>query len=175
MGTNRASSGHKMELMDPPLPGHRIVIGPPQLPPLVWLGVVMATLMVPIAVGSLLAGGSPAVLLGFVAPIIVGMDLRRLRRIRLTVWEHRLVFDNGKGSLALDRDAIAGFEVAVPASTVIAEEGPSFKTWTWGRPLVEAVRHDGRRVPLFATQRRQGDATLAAHLSCLENWLRRPS
>jgi hypothetical protein len=150
-----------------------IIIGPPPLPPLIWCGVVAAGLMVPLAVGTVLAGGSPAVVIGCVAPVFVGIDLRRLRRIRLTVWEHRLGFDNGQGTLALDRDAIAAFEVAVPTIAVIAEAGPSHKTWTWDRPLIQARCHDGRSIPLFATQRRRADATLAAHQARLDAWLHR--
>jgi hypothetical protein len=156
-------------------PGQHFVIGPPPLPPLVMLGLAVTVLMVPVSVGSLLAGGSPLVAVGLVVPVAVWIDHRRLRRIRVTAWDHRLVIDNGKGSFGLDRDAIAGFEIAVPSTTVMIQEGPSVRgSRVWKGPLVQVVRHDGRRLPLIATVRRRTDTILGAHEARLETWLRPP-
>jgi hypothetical protein len=157
--------------MEGKVSGQHFVIGPPPLPLHMWLGLAMGLLMVPIAVGTPLVGGSPWTMLGLVGTIAIEISLWRLRRISVTAWDHRLVIDNGKGPFGLDRAGIAGFDVGVPSTMVLIQEGPPARGRIWRGPMVQAIRYDGRRVPLIATVRRRHDATLAAHEARLEAWL----
>ena len=152
--------------------GH-IGFGPPPLPRVVQLGVAVSVLMVPVIVVSVLVGSAPFFALGMLGPIVAWTTLHRFRRIRVTAWHHRLEIDNGKGPAPLERDAIAGFEIGVPSTTVILEEAGE-KPFSWKGHVVQAVLHDGRRVALFATLRRRRDATLEANLARLEAWLHSP-
>lgn len=93
----------------------------------------------------------------------MGTTLRRLRRVSVTAWEHRLVIDNGKGPIGLDRHVVVGFEIGIPTTMVLVQAGPPAKGRIWNGPMVQAVRHDGRRMPLIATVRRHPDATLATY------------
>lgn len=161
-------------LMQSHEPDRHIDIGPPPLPRVVQLGVAITVLLVPLIVASVLVGGSPFAALGLLAPIAVWTALRRFRRIRVTAWNHRLEIDNGKGPVPLERDVIAGFEIGVPSMTTILQEGPGEKPFSWKGHVVQAVLHDGRRVPLFATLRRRRDATLEASRARLETWLHSP-
>jgi hypothetical protein len=157
-------------------PDEHIAIGPPPAPTIVKLGVAVMVLMMPVLVASLLASGAPVVALGITVPVpvLVWTALRPFRRIRVTAWNHRLEIENGRGRSALDRDAIAGFEIGVPSITVILQEGPGQKPFSWKGHVVHAVLHDGRRVPLFATLRRHRDANLQADRARLEAWLHPP-